>query len=198
MRLCIVFILYKRMFKLIYPGFSMLPTFAFRNWLFTYTLGLEIYNIDNTTPCKQNPKGPMILSLCNCLLISIIVPAGSLIASQVMFKAKFLPVPPRWALSDATLEKLRNANEEFVRLKNILGNNNAESDTKTEQYLRWKELNTILKCQNSLREIDSDLLLFEAQLKSQDETVRNSAQSFKQQFLSCKSNIELHLTKLLA
>lgn len=62
---------------------------------------------------------------------------------------------------------------------------------------RFKELDTIVRCVRALEEIARDLVLMEEHIAGDDVKLRDTALTFKSEFLQCSADIESQLNILL-
>lgn len=63
---------------------------------------------------------------------------------------------------------------------------------------RFKELDTIVRCVRALEEIERDLVLMEEHIAGEDVKLRDTALTFKSEFLQCSGDIESQLNILLS
>lgn len=71
------------------------------------------------------------------------------------------------------------------------------SSAGTDNSGRFKELDTIVRCVRALEEIARDLVLMEEHIAGDDVKLRDTALTFKSEFLQCSADIESQLNVLL-
>jgi hypothetical protein len=86
---------------------------------------------------------------------------------------------------------------EVMELQKKYGTNPNDDNIKLDLEEKTRKLNVIQKCFEALEEIKKDLLVFEQHESESDEDLKRTAIMFRNEFISCRDEIEVKLNELL-
>lgn len=101
-------------------------------------------------------------------------------------------------LPDHLLAKIEVVREDHNRKKEILEKGLCLTDEEQENLEgEIRELGVVIECDKALKQIETDLSMFETHLDGDDDKLKETATVFKKEFTVIRTQLEAELTKAL-
>jgi len=143
-------------------------------------------------PTKMHCRGPLSTLI---YLVWLLVASTVAFRVQIGRRSHHHLAAPLAALKPGVVEMLAGMRDELAAMEAAPVPADGIVDPEREEKLRT--LRTVCQCAEALATIDRDLDTFQEQLNSDDDKLKQIAESFQKEFLECKEQIETQLNALL-